>query len=157
MRRTAALLALVMVVGTCFAGGADHKPGNALLERQFAAWNAHDPEKLASLFTDDVVYEDVTFGQIAHGREELKKMAAGFFAAIPDMHLEIVSFSQHGNEGSVEWVFSGTDVGLYKTGKKFSVHGASRYQLRDGKFSANKDFYDAATIMRQVGALPAAR
>ena len=148
-------LLLLVVVSTCFAGGSDRKPGNTLLDRQFAAWNAHDPEKLASLYTDDVVYEDVAFGQIAHGREELKKMAAGFFIAVPDMNLEIVSFSQHGNEGSVEWVFSGTDVGLFKTGKKFSVRGASRYELRGGKFSSNRDYYDSASIMRQVGVLPA--
>ncbi|HTK95147.1 MAG TPA: nuclear transport factor 2 family protein [Terriglobales bacterium] len=150
-------LLLLVVVSTCFAGGLDRKPGNTLLDRQFAAWNAHDPEKLASLYTDDVVYEDVAFGQIAHGREELKKMAAGFFAAVPDMKLEIVSFSQHGNEGSVEWVFSGTDAGLFKTGKKFSVRGASRYELRGGKFSSNRDYYDSASIMRQVGVLPPAQ
>ncbi len=157
MRIKWAWLVLLVVVGSCFAGAGGRKPGNTLLDRQFAAWNAHDPEKVASLFTDDVVYEDVAFGQVAHGREELKKMAAGFFAAIPDMKLEIVSFSQHGNEGSVEWVLSGTDVGLYKTGKKFSVRGASRYQLRGGKFAANKDFYDKATIMQQVGVLPEAK
>lgn len=61
-----------------------------------------------------------------------------------------------GNGGSVEWVFSGTDVGLYKTGKKFSVRGASVYQVRGGKFSSDRDYYDAASIMRQVGMLPAA-
>jgi hypothetical protein len=45
-------------------------------------------------------------------------------------------------------------VGLYKTGKKFSVRGASVYELRGGKFSGNRDYYDSASIMRQVGVLP---
>lgn len=58
-----------------------------------------------------------------------------------------------GNRGSVEWVFSGADVGLYKTGKKFSVRGASIYERRGGKFAANRDYYDVASIMSQVGVL----
>ena len=155
MKRPILLVAVILAVVGCAAGG--DKPGKqSLLEKQFAAWNSHDPDKVAACYTDDATYEDVAFGEVAHGREELKKMAAGFFAAVPDMKLEIVSSSQHGNEGSVEWVFSGTDAGLYKTGKKFSVRGASRFQLRGGKFSSNKDFYDSASIMRQVGVLPPA-
>ncbi len=127
-----------------------------LVVTEFAAWNAHDAEKVASLFTDDVVYEDVAFGMVAHGHAEMRKMASDFFANVPDFKLELVSKTFMGNHGSVEWVFSGTDVGLYKTGKKFSVRGASIYELRGGKFSANRDYYDAAAIMRQVGVLPKA-
>jgi len=57
--------------------------------------------------------------------------------------------------GTIEWTFSGTDKGVYKTGKKFSVRGVSVIDMRDGKISRNLDFYDLATIMRQVGVLPA--
>jgi ketosteroid isomerase-like protein len=73
---------------------------------------------------------------------------------VPDLKLEVVRHMETGDRGSVEWVFSGTDVGLYKTGKKFSVRGASVYEMRGGKFSSNRDYYDAASIMRQVGVLP---
>jgi ketosteroid isomerase-like protein len=96
----------------------------------------------------------VAFGLKAQGHAELRKMAADFFAGVPDLKLEVVSNTSMGNCGSVEWVFSGTDVGLYKTGKKFSVRGASVYELRGGKFSSNRDYYDSASIMRQVGILP---
>jgi ketosteroid isomerase-like protein len=56
--------------------------------------------------------------------------------------------------GTIEWVFTGTDKGLYKTGKRFSVRGVSVIDLRGGRISRNLDFYDAASIMRQVGLLP---
>jgi ketosteroid isomerase-like protein len=46
-------------------------------------------------------------------------------------------------------------VGLYKTGKKFSVRGASVFEIRGGKVYRNRDYYDSAAIMRQVGVLPA--
>ncbi len=81
-------------------------------------------------------------------------MAADFFSSVPDLKLDVVNSTTSDSVGSVEWVFSGTDVGLFKTGKKFSVRGVSVYELRDGKFASNHDYYDSATIMRQVGVLP---
>jgi ketosteroid isomerase-like protein len=44
---------------------------------------------------------------------------------------------------------------MYKTGKKFSVRGVSVIEVREGKIFRNLDFYDSATIMRQLGLLPA--
>jgi steroid delta-isomerase-like uncharacterized protein len=125
-----------------------------MVENDFAAWNAHDADKVVAVYTADVSYEDVAFGEKAHGSAELKKMVQGFFEAVPDLKLEVVDVKSYGNYGSAEWIFSGTDKGLYKTGKKFSVRGASVFQIRGGKFSSNKDYYDSAAIMRQVGALP---
>ena len=153
-----ALVALLVVIASWPTAGQDTKPANrGIVERQFEAWNAHDPDKVATFYTDDVIYEDVTYGMSARGRAELRKFAADFLAAVPDLKLEVVSSSLQKGHGDVEWVLSGTDVGLYKTGKKFSVRGASLFDMRGGKFSRNKDFYDSATIMRQVGALPQAK
>ena len=150
-------IAIAMILSVCCLGAAASRDKNTdLIQRQYAAWNAHDADKVASLYTDDVIYEDVAFGLIARGHAEMRKMAADFFAGVPDLKLEVVSNTSMGNRGSVEWVFSGTDVGLYKTGKKFSVRGASVYELRGGKFSSNRDYYDSASIMRQVGILPTA-
>jgi len=158
MKNRSLMPLLVSVVLVCLALAADQKPKNsALIEKEFAAWNAHDPDKVASFYTDDVVYEDVAYGMTAHGHAEMRKLAADFFAAVPDLKLEPVNSFVENGHGSVEWVFSGTDAGLYKTGKKFSVRGASLFEVRDGKFLRNKDFYDSATIMRQVGALPEAK
>jgi steroid delta-isomerase-like uncharacterized protein len=149
---TIAVIISICCLGT--ATGGDRSTD--LVQREFAAWNAHDADKVASFYTDDVVYEDVAFGMKAHGHAEMHKLAADFFAAVPDLKLELVSNASMGDRGSVEWVFGGTDVGLYKTGKKFSVRGASVYELRGEKFSSNRDYYDSASIMRQVGILPAA-
>ncbi len=149
---------IAVIISIACLGAATHrdKSTDDLVRREFSAWNAHDADQVASFYTDDVVYEDVAFGLQARGHAEMRKLAADFFAGVPDLKLEIVSNLSTGNRGSVEWVFSGTDVGLYKTGKKFSVRGASVYELRGGKFSSNRDYYDSAGIMRQVGLLPTA-
>jgi steroid delta-isomerase-like uncharacterized protein len=153
--KTKFAIAMAVIICLCFLGApssADNKPD--LVQGQFAAWNSHDPDKVVSFYTDDVVYEDIAFGLKAQGQEQLRRLAADFFTGVPDMKLEVISSTSMGNRGSVEWVFSGTDVGIYKTGKKFSVRGASVYEIRGGKFSSNRDYYDSANIMRQVGILP---
>jgi steroid delta-isomerase-like uncharacterized protein len=128
----------------------------SVAESWISGWNSHDANKLASLFTDDVTYEDVAFAQISHGPAELRKFAADEFAAVPDLHVELVNSSVMGDHGTIEWKFSGTDSGMFKTGKKFEVRGVSVITVKNGKIERNVDYYDVATLMRQVGALPAA-
>jgi len=152
------LAVIVIIVLVSMSVGAKEKrkaAGGGFMQQAFAAWNSHAPDKVVTYYTEDVVYEDVAYGAVNHGRAELRKFAAGFIEAVPDLRLEVVSSSIHNGHGVAEWVLSGTDKGLYKTGKKFSVRGASVFAMRGGKCSSNKDFYDLATIMRQVGVLPA--
>ena len=126
-----------------------------IAESWIAAWNSHDPAKWATHFTSDVYYEDVTFGEISHGSEEAKKFAASFFTDVPDLKLELADSSIEGNHGSIQWILTGTDKGIFKTGKPFKVRGVSIITIINGKISRSIDYYDLATIMKQVGVLPA--
>lgn len=119
-----------------------------------AAWNSHDGEKVVAIFTTDVLFEDVTLGAVNQGSAELRKFAASAFEAVPDMKLEMVNSSVDRGHGSIEWIFSGTDHGFYKTGKRFSVRGVSVIDLHGGKISREVDYWNAASIIRQVGLLP---
>jgi predicted ester cyclase len=113
-----------------------HKSGIA--ESWISAWNSHD----------------VPFASVNHGSAELRKFATSEFDGSPDLHVELGSSSIQGNHGIIEWTFSGTDKGIFKTGKKFSVRGVSILTLKNGKISRNVDYYDAATVMKQLGLLP---
>jgi len=125
------------------------------IERLFAAWNSRDAEKVVRAFRSDSVYEDVAAGQVNRGRDEIRKWVAGAFREIEHFKLEVVRSSVYKGGGIVEWVWSGTDKGLFKTGKSFSVRGVSVIDIRRGKVSAYKEFYDFGTVMRQLGLLPA--
>lgn len=127
----------------------------AVAEKWIAAWNSHDPDKMLPAFTDDVFYEDVAYGEVSHGHAEFRKFAADEFEAVPDLEVKLVRASVQNGHGTIEWSFSGTDKGIYKTGKKFTVRGVSVIDVRDGKIARSLDFYDSGTIMRQVGVLPA--
>src|SRR5262249_30780056 len=142
-----------LLSGNAF-GQVTRNPQPKIVENWIGAWNSHDVNRVIPLFTDDVLYEDVTFGAVNHGSADLRKFASFFFEAVPDMKFEVVKSSVQGEHGIIEWIFSGTDKGVYKTGKKFRVRGVSILDLAHGKIARNLDFYDSATIMRQVGLLP---
>ena len=123
-------------------------------EKWIAGWNSHNPDKILALFTDDIFYEDVAFGEISHGQAEVRKFFLAELEGVPDLELKLMRADIHGGHGTIEWMFSGTDKDVFKTGKRFSVRGVSVIDMRDGKIFRNVDFYDSATIMRQVGLLP---
>jgi steroid delta-isomerase-like uncharacterized protein len=153
---TAALAVTILPAIAASTGGElTSKREGTVGEQWIAAWNSHRPDQMLALFTEDIVYEDVAFGVVNHGKAEVRKFAAEEFEGVPDLELKLLRAHVQGGHGTIEWSFSGTDKGLFKTGKKFSVRGVTVMDLRDGKISRNLDFYDAATIMRQVGLLPA--
>lgn len=155
---TSAILFSTLLL-SAIAPAADSKPkvnpGAALAQKWIAAWNSHDADKFLPLFTDDILYEDVTFGEVSHNAAELRKFYLSELEGIPDLNLKLERANIQNGHGTIEWTFSGTDKGVYKTGKKFSVRGVSVIDLRGGKISRNLDFYDLAVVMRQVGVLPA--
>jgi steroid delta-isomerase-like uncharacterized protein len=129
-----------------------------VLQEWAAAWSAHDVPRLLALFTDDVVYEDATFGVVTHGKAELRAFAQGAFAAVPDIRFELSSGFAAARWASMEWTMSGTHQGdfpgLPATGKPFSgVRGATIIELSAGRIQRNSDYWDAATFMKQVGLL----
>ncbi len=79
-----------------------------LLDDWAAAWSSHDTEKFLSLFTDDCIYEDVTFGAVNHGKKELRAYAEDVFTGVPDFKMELKAGFVTGDRGGMEWVMSGT-------------------------------------------------
>jgi steroid delta-isomerase-like uncharacterized protein len=158
-RTLAGAILLAMLVLPAIAAPPEGKPASdrdaAIAEKWIAAWNSHNPDKMLPVFTDDVFYEDVAFGEVSHGSAEFRKFAASEFEGVPDLELKLLRAHVNGGHGTIEWMFSGTDKGVFKTGKKFSVRGVSVIDVRDGRISRSLDFYDSSTIMRQVGVLPA--
>src|SRR3981081_2322054 len=57
----------------------------AMAEKWIAGWNSHDPDKMLPLFTDDIFYEDVAFGEVSHGRAEVRKFVVAELEGVPDL------------------------------------------------------------------------
>jgi hypothetical protein len=52
----------VIIISCCVGATSGRDKSSDLVQSNCAAWNAHDADKVASLYTDDVVYEDVPLG-----------------------------------------------------------------------------------------------
>jgi steroid delta-isomerase-like uncharacterized protein len=59
---------------------------------------------------------------------------------------------------AAEWTVSGThdrsSPELPATGEPFTIRGATIARLRDGKIAYNRDYWDMASFLAQVGILP---
>ena len=150
MRNIQTILCIVVLVSLTVVG----QKKTSVADIWIAAWNSHDADRVVAAFSPDVLFEDITFGATNHGSGELRKFAVSIFDAVPDAKFDLANSSGDRRHGSIEWTFSGTDRGLYKTGKRFSVRGVSVIDLRGEKILHERDYYDAASIMRQVGLLP---
>ncbi len=160
-KRIKAIVGLVISVAVCFLLTVDvtaqsgsksiSSSDRKAIEFLFAAWNSRNAEKVVLAFSKEALYEDVAAGQVHRGSDEIRKWAAGAFRDIENFKLEVVRSSYYHGGGSVEWVWSGTDKGLFKTGKSFSVRGVSVIEVRGGKIVAYREYYDFSTVMRQLG------
>jgi len=149
-------ISIYILIG--FAGaflyGPQARGQTAVAQNWIDAWNSTDPEKLVATFTPDGVYEDVAFGITKKGSAELRDLHKFFHNAVSGLCVKLVDSHVANGHGTIEWVFGGTDVDVFKTGKPFAVRGVSVIEVSDGRISRNLDYYDAAAIMRQVGVLP---
>jgi steroid delta-isomerase-like uncharacterized protein len=129
-----------------------------MLDNWATAWSSNDPELILALFVDDCVFEDVTFDVTAQGKEQLRSFATRAFAAIPDFKYGLRSRFATSHWAVIEWAMSGTHKGdlpgIPATGKRFSsVRGSTILELEAGKIRRESDYWDAATLMKQVGVL----
>jgi steroid delta-isomerase-like uncharacterized protein len=129
-----------------------------LIENEAAGWS-RNMDRLMASFSDDVVYEDVPLGLVFQGKEQLRGFAQSFFDAFPDLNAVIIATVVSGDRAASEWRFTGTQtgdlMGIPAANKRMDVRGTSIYQFEDGKIKRKADYWDSATVLRQLGAAPA--
>ncbi len=84
------------------------------MEAFFAAWEAHDVERVVSFFTPDGAYlasvgpdDD---GTAFRGISEIRRGVAAFLETYPDAHYSDTSSLICGDRGIAQWTFHGTMV-----------------------------------------------
>ena len=60
-----------------------------LVREFFAAWTDHDPERVASFFTEDGVYHNVPMEQV-QGREAVRDLVASWLEQMGEIALAVV-------------------------------------------------------------------
>jgi steroid delta-isomerase-like uncharacterized protein len=128
-----------------------------ILEEFVTTWSSHDMDRVLPLYTADCTYEDVTLGAINHGKDELRGFGKLFISGFPDVTFELASqfVAVNGSWAAGEWMMTGTHrgdlPGLPATGKPISIRGVSILELLDNKIRRCSDYWDMATLLKQIG------
>jgi steroid delta-isomerase-like uncharacterized protein len=128
------------------------------------AWAARDPERMASLCTEDVEWHDPALREPLHGRDGVRRFVTESFRMAPDFSVELLEapyVSAAGPRVLQPYRMSGTMtgpwefLGLAPTGRRFEIEGVDSWELRDGLMFRYNTFWDTTTLSRQIGVLPA--
>ncbi len=130
-----------------------------IIDRHFAAENAHDVEATLATYTDDIVWDDVTHPDAPfYGKDEVGAVYTSILDAIPDVVLESVKrFAGEGGRyvvdesiltGHVHGVWAGIEGG----GAPVKTRILHIFEVREGLISYENAWFDAADVQRQIEA-----
>ena len=124
------------------------------------AWNAHDVERIGSMHTPDMVFENHTAGERAEGEEALRHIA-GIFEAWPDIEFRTRRLYVREDLVVQEWTATATHVTPLRrgelvaepSGRRIEWAGMDVIPFENGKVKRKDVYSDSVSILRQVGLL----
>ena len=130
------------------------------METYLDAWNGHDGSAVASFMAEDATYEDLALGVLHEGRDAIKSFVDEAEQFSKDYAFTSVSEQHSGDCYAMEWEMFGTNTGeaggLPATNKPYRIRGVSIGRLDTrGKISQNRDYWNMADYLVQVGIPPA--
>ena len=123
------------------------------------SWDLRDPERGAAVIAADCRFEDVARGELQTGPDGYRRDYERWRAAFPDGEVKVVNVFTSGDWALVEFVNRGTQTGTLRSalgdfppsGRSMEVRYCSVMRLKDGKVVEGRDYYDSASIARQLG------
>lgn len=134
-----------------------------LHEQLAAAWNSHKVERVLSMMTAEVIYDDASWPTQMRGHDDVRAFLQSTWRAVPDLsfkHDDDVMVDESGTKSARHWSATATHTGpwdppgLGPTGRHIAFDGATLLETRDGKICRIQVIYDVTGIMRQAGVLP---
>jgi steroid delta-isomerase-like uncharacterized protein len=128
------------------------------LERRDRAWFDRDPDALAADYTDDAVVESPTHGKLTTNAA-IRNVYATWFDAFPDVKFTHNDLVVEGDRAAVFFTVTGTHMKPFATipatGRRMEIRGVLLMQFRDGRIAHQKRYYDATSLLLQIGVLKA--
>jgi steroid delta-isomerase-like uncharacterized protein len=128
----------------------------SLLERQSAAWAAHDPAAFAKEYAPHAVVTSPT-GGVLEGREEIERIARKWFQAFPDVRFVseevLIDDDRVVQIARVSGTHGGEFFGVPATGRKVDVVFALVMTVSDGQITRERRILDFTGVLVQVGVL----
>jgi steroid delta-isomerase-like uncharacterized protein len=123
------------------------------------SWDLRDPERGVTVIADDCRFEDVARGELQIGADGYRADYHRWRAAFPDGEVKILRVMVDGEWAVVEFVNRGTHTGPLQssvgefapTGRSMELRYCSVMRVHDGKVVEGRDYYDSASLLRQLG------
>jgi steroid delta-isomerase-like uncharacterized protein len=137
----------------------------AFVARYMGAWNDQDPDVMAELVTDDVVWEDPALPGPARGLAAVQEFMRGSWTGFPDLRFDESDHphcTAEGDQVAWRWRMRGTMTGrldppgFAPTGRTMEVEGVDLWAMRDGRIARSRAFYDLNDLARQLAIAPPA-
>ena len=135
---------------------------SATLTRKMYQWfNENQIEPIVECAAENAEVTLVPFGQTLRGAEGFRQFLTGFKRGVPDIRIDLTNQVAGGDQVVNEFIVRGTHTGplatpagdLPPTGRSIEYPVCEVWSFRDGKMCSIRNYFDAATLMRQLGAM----
>jgi steroid delta-isomerase-like uncharacterized protein len=117
--------------------------------------NTHDFDVTLNTFAEHPRYEIVPTGEVYDGNEEVSRYYQETRAAFPDQRNELIALHHADDAVIVEFWLRGTHEGDFRgvppTHKSFECRMAAFFLFEEEKLVNERVYFDAATILTQLG------
>lgn len=126
------------------------------------AWSSGDPNAVAGLLTEDVIFQSSDVPGTLRGRSEALAYLRALFRAFPDQRLEVLDFYVTGDgRGAADRANWGGTMsgpldppGFAPTGRWVEMTAFGGFRFRGDQASWFQAVFDMLDIGRQIGAVP---
>lgn len=123
------------------------------------AYNDKDWERLRSVATPDVVYDEVATGRKADGLDQVLPLWQGWARAFPDSKATFHNAIASGSSVTLEITWNGTHKGpletpsgpVQPTGKSIAIRACMVVELEGERVKRERHYFDMATLLQQLG------
>jgi steroid delta-isomerase-like uncharacterized protein len=120
-----------------------------------AALNAADPDAVAACVSDDFANEHTAQGAVpTHDRVAYRERLPGFFALLPGLHYRVEDVVQQQERVVVAYELTAQADGPDGVRRPLAVRGVFRLHLHEGRITRRVDYWDQATVARQLAPPP---
>jgi uncharacterized protein (TIGR02246 family) len=117
----------------------------ALIDRYDGAWNAQDPDAIASMHSDDMVFHNYTAGERVEGAEAVRAHIEAIFARWPTLRFERRALRCGADFAVSEWTARATHP---EDGRRLEWDGVDVFVITGDGRLARKDVYSSSGTPR---------
>jgi steroid delta-isomerase-like uncharacterized protein len=123
------------------------------------AYNDKDWDRVRSVATPDVVYDEVATGRQADGIDQVLPLWQGWARAFPDSKATFHNALASGTSVTLEITWNGTHKGpletptgpVQPTGKTIAIRACMVVELEGERVKRERHYFDMETLLQQLG------